>query len=58
MLAFHAQLAGRDWATATEIRILDWSDLVAEDLIRPLPVRLLRGTAAILGLIGVGTLGR
>ena len=58
MLAFHARLDGRDWATATEIRILDWSDLVAEDLIRPLPVRLLRATVAILGLIGGGTLGR
>ena len=58
VLAFHARLDGRDWATATEIRILDWSDLVAEDLIRPLPVRLLRATVAILGLIGGGTLGR
>src|SRR6478609_1812764 len=58
VLAFHAQLDGRDWATATEIRILDWSDLVAEDLVRPLPVRLLRATVAILGLLGDGTLGR
>ncbi len=58
MLAFHAQLAGRDWVTATEIRILDWSDLVAEDLARPLSVRLLRVTVAILGLIVSGTVGR
>ena len=58
VLEFHARLTGRDWATATEIRILDWSDLVAEDLTRPLPVRLLRATVAILGLIVSGTLGR
>ena len=56
--AFAARMAGPGWATAAEIRILGWHDLVARDLEVPLPVRMLRGAGALVALLANGTLGR
>ncbi len=58
VLVFRARLAGTDWATDAEIRILAWGDLIARDLAAPLPVLVLRGLSALAGLLGDGTLGR
>jgi hypothetical protein len=56
--AFPARLAGPDWATQAEIRILAWDDLIARDLAVPLPARILRGGAALARLLADGTLAR
>ncbi len=56
--AFPARLAGPDWATQAEIRILAWDDLIARDLAVPLPARILRGAAALTRLLADGTLAR
>ena len=58
VLAFDARLAGPDWATAAEIRILSWHDLIARDLAVPLPRRIAAGAAALAALLADGTLGR
>lgn len=58
VLVFPARLAGPDWATDAEIRILAWDDLIARDLAAPLPSLILRGVAALAGLLRDGTLGR
>ncbi|BDG75010.1 hypothetical protein [Roseomonas fluvialis] len=54
----HARLAGPDWATEADIRILAWDDLIARDLAVPLPARILRGAAALARLLADGTLVR
>ncbi len=53
-----ARLAGPDWATEAEIRILSWDDLIARDLAVPLPLRIGRGLAALAALLADGTLAR
>ncbi|MBR0674026.1 hypothetical protein [Neoroseomonas soli] len=58
VLAFPARLAGPDWATEAEIRILAWDDLIARDLAVPLPARILRGGLALARLLADGTLRR
>lgn len=58
VLTFPARLAGPGWATEAEIRVLAWDDLIARDLAVPLPARILRGAAALAGLLRDGTLGR
>jgi hypothetical protein len=58
VLAFPSRLAGPDWATEAEIRILAWDDLIARDLAVPLPRRILRGGAALARLLADGTLAR
>ena len=58
VLVFRARLAGPDWATDAEIRILAWGDLIARDLAAPLPSLVLRGVAALAALLRDGTLGR
>lgn len=58
VLAFPARLAGPDWMTDAEIRILAWDDLMARDLALSLPRLILRGSAALAGLLKDGTLGR
>jgi hypothetical protein len=58
VLSFPARLAGPDWETEAEIRILAWDDLIARDLAVPLPLRILRGGAALARLLADGTLGR
>jgi len=58
VLTFHARLAGPDWATEAEIRILRWDDLIARDLAVPLPRRILGGIAALVALLRDGTLAR
>lgn len=58
VLRFPARLAGPDWATEAEVRILAWDDLIARDLAVPLPARMLRGGAALLRLLADGTLAR
>lgn len=58
VLAFPARLAGPDWATEAEIRILAWDDLIARDLAVPLPARILRGGMALARLLADGTIGR
>ncbi|MBP0466962.1 hypothetical protein J5Y09_23745 [Roseomonas sp. PWR1] len=54
----HARLAGPDWATEAEIRILAWDDLIARDLAVPLPLRIWRGIGALAALLADGTLAR
>lgn len=56
--AFRARLAGPDWATEAEIRILAWDDLIARDLAVPLPLRIWRGLGALAVLLADGTLAR
>ncbi len=56
--AFDARLSGPDWTTETEIRILAWDDLIAHDIAVPLPRLILRGGAALAGLLRDGTLRR
>jgi hypothetical protein len=56
--SFPARLAGPDWATRADIRILAWDDLIARDLAVPLPARILRGGAALARLLADGTLAR
>jgi hypothetical protein len=58
VLTFHARLAGPDWATDAEIRILGWDDLIARDLATPLPLLVQRGGAALVALLRDGTLRR
>lgn len=58
VVAFPARLAGLDWATEAEIRILGWHDLIARDLAVPLPGRILGGLVALAALLRDGTLGR
>lgn len=58
VLTFRARLTGPNWATEAEIRILGWDDLMVRDLAAPLPRLVLRGGAALLGLLGDGTLRR
>jgi hypothetical protein len=58
VLAFPARLAGPDWETTAEIRILAWDDLIARDLSVPLPLRILRGLGALAALLADGTLAR
>lgn len=58
VLTFHARLAGPDWSTDTEIRILAWDDLIGRDLAMPMPWLILRGGAALAALLWDGTLGR
>jgi len=58
VLAFPAGLAGPDWRTEAEIRILRWDDLIARDLAVPLPRRIAAGAAALLRLLLDGTLAR
>lgn len=58
VLTFHARLAGPDWATDAEIRILAWDDLIARDLDTPLPALILHGGVALAALLRDGTLGR
>ncbi len=53
-----ARLAGPDWATEAEIRILPWDDLIARDLAVPLPRLIWRGLVALAALLADGTLGR
>lgn len=55
---FRARLAGPDWATDAEIRILAWDDLITDDLAAPLPLLVGRGGAALAGLLADGTLRR
>ncbi len=57
-LSFAARIAGPDWSTGAEIRILTWDDLMAPGLARPLPARILRGGAALARLLADGTIGR
>lgn len=58
VLTFRARLAGPNWATEAEIRILGWGDLIRRDLATPLPRLILRGGAALLRLWRDGTIGR
>lgn len=58
VLAFPASLAGPDWRTEAEIRILAWDDLIARDLATPLPRRIVAGGAALARLLADGTLAR
>ncbi len=58
VLTFRAGLAGPNWATDAEIRILAWDDMIARDLAAPLPLLVLRGSAALAALLRDGTLGR
>lgn len=58
VLTFPARLAGPDWATDAEIRILAWDDLIGRDLAMSLPRLILGGGAALAGLLRDGTLGR
>jgi hypothetical protein len=53
-----ARMAGPDWATEAEIRILAWDDLIARDLAVPLPLRIWRGAGALAALLADGTLAR
>lgn len=56
--AFQARLAGPNWATQAEIRILAWDDLIAADLAKPCAWLVPRGLAALIGLLSDGTLAR
>jgi hypothetical protein len=58
VLAFPAWMAGPDWRTEAEIRILAWHDLIARDLAVPLPRRIGGGLGALAGLLADGTLAR
>ena len=58
VLAFPARMAGPDWRTEAEIRILAWHDLIARDLAVPLPRRIAGGLGALAGLLADGTLAR
>ncbi len=55
---FGAGLAGPDWQTEAEVVLLGWDDLIARDLAVPLPLRILRGGAALARLLADGTVGR
>lgn len=55
---FPLRLSGPDWASAAEVRILRWDDLIGRDLRVPLPARLWRGGLVLLRLLADGTLAR
>lgn len=58
LLAFPASLAGPDWRTEAEIRILGWDDVIVHDLAVPLPRRFAAGVLALARLLADGTLAR
>jgi hypothetical protein len=47
-----------NWQVVTEFVLLDWSDIVNDELRRPAGIKLLSGLAALADLVGSGTAGR